>query len=1227
LLGAAVGSAVLVGALVVGDSVRHSLKRFALLRLGKVDVALSSGDRFFRAELLSSRTNSLDNVGVTALQLPATASADGGARRANRVQLLGVDERFWNLADQPPVFEFPAQDSVVLNAALAQQLAAKPGDSILLRVLKPSRLSREAPISPQEDSDVALRVAVQAVASDEEFGRFSLQASQAPPFNAFVPLRWLQEELKLPGRANLVLMVMDQNPWARPTATAALRRAWDLADAELELREIPEANALELRTSRVFLDAPITDAALKTTANATGVLTYFVNELRVGERTTPYSMVSALGEPIVPRDMRDDEILINQWLAEDLQAKPGDELALSYYIVGIMRQMEERTSRFRIRAIVPMFMPYADRSLMPDFPGMVEAKNCRDWDTGFPITLDKMRQKDNTYWEDHQGTPKAFVTLAAGQRMWTNRFGNLTAVRFPLNETGTKPGNEITQPEPVTASSTPHPALSPRGEGRGIEGEGSQSSRLLKASSLVQTPDLVQLRARIRDAILEKLDPAAIGFNFEPVRKQALDAVAQAQDFGQLFLGFSFFLIVAALLLMGLLFQFGIEQRTIEVGTLLALGFTPRKVRRLLLCEGGGLALVGGMLGTIGGCVYAWAMLRGLATIWRDASGTSALRFHAEPLSLSIGGFAGALVAWLTIWLVLRKQAQQPARELLAGGGDLSSQTTPRETSPYPVEHPVSPHPGPLPQGEGKRQPAFGRVEEVGLVGPQKSILTSHEPAPHPSSGPPLPLRGGEGMGEGESSVIPPPAVSLPEAPLCPHAVHPNRGLRLGIGGVVLSSVILGAAAFLEEKTGVGAFFGAGALLLISGLAFASAYLSALPHSGSASRPTLAGMGIRNATRRRKRSLATIGLLASGSFMIIAVGVFRLDSEADAQRRASGTGGFALIGESTAPVFHDLNSDEGREFFGLNASDVAGAAIVPLRVRDGEDASCLNLNRAQKPRLLGVQPELLDERNAFTFAAVAKGLPTDHPWLLLNQRGEDAIPAIADQASIQWALGKKVGDTLDYTDERGRVFQIRLVASVANSILQGNLLIAEDEFRARFTHEQGYRMFLIDAPSNEVDKISSALSRALQDMGLELTPAARRLAAFNAVQNTYLNTFQVLGGLGLLLGSVGLGVVVLRNVFERRGELALLLAVGFRPRVLRWLVLSEHGALLLAGLGVGVLAAAVAVAPALLSAAADVPIRSLSLVLSGVLLSGAMWAWLAALLALRGRLLDALRME
>jgi ABC-type antimicrobial peptide transport system permease subunit len=135
------------------------------------------------------------------------------------------------------------------------------------------------------------------------------------------------------------------------------------------------------------------------------------------------------------------------------------------------------------------------------------------------------------------------------------------------------------------------------------------------------------------------------------------------------------------------------------------------------------------------------------------------------------------------------------------------------------------------------------------------------------------------------------------------------------------------------------------------------------------------------------------------------------------------------------------------------------------------------------------------------------------------------------------------------------------------------------------------------------------------------------LNEFNAVQNTYLSTFQVLGGLGLLLGSAGLGVVVLRNVQNRRGELALLLAVGFRRRALHWLVLSEHGTLLALGVGVGVMAAAVGIMPALLSPGSQIPYASLTLTLIGVLVNGLLWAWVATRFALRGRLLDALRNE
>jgi hypothetical protein len=420
-------------------------------------------------------------------------------------------------------------------------------------------------------------------------------------------------------------------------------------------------------------------------------------------------------------------------------------------------------------------------------------------------------------------------------------------------------------------------------------------------------------------------------------------------------------------------------------------------------------------------------------------------------------------------------------------------------------------------------------------------------------------------------------------------------------------------------------------------------------------RLTLGGLGVRGCARRRKRSLATVALLACGTFLIVAIGVFRLDANRDATQRDSGTGGFAMIGESTMPVVEDLNARPGREFFGLGADDLSGVNVVPFRVRAGDEASCLNLNRAQKPRLLGVKPELLAGR--FTFANVAKGLDRRDGWELLQSGGRrkealmegspiansqepiaksrlttagagmEEIPAIGDANSIQWALGRKVGDTIDCVDEQGRAFKLRLVGAVVNSILQGSLLIDEAEFVKRFPGESGYRMFLMDAPSNAVLQVSATLSRALQDVGLELTPAAERLNAFNAVQNTYLGTFQVLGGLGLLLGSAGLGVVVLRNVLERRGELGLLMAVGFRRRALQRLILSEHGALLGLGLGIGIAAAAVAVLPAIVSPGTQLPYGSLALTLAAVLLNGLLWTWLATGHALRGDLLAALRNE
>jgi ABC-type antimicrobial peptide transport system permease subunit len=147
----------------------------------------------------------------------------------------------------------------------------------------------------------------------------------------------------------------------------------------------------------------------------------------------------------------------------------------------------------------------------------------------------------------------------------------------------------------------------------------------------------------------------------------------------------------------------------------------------------------------------------------------------------------------------------------------------------------------------------------------------------------------------------------------------------------------------------------------------------------------------------------------------------------------------------------------------------------------------------------------------------------------------------------------------------------------------------------------------------------------MQDNGLEITTMAARLDRFNAVQNTYLNTFQILGGLGLLLGSVGLGVVVSRNVFERRGELAVLQAMGFEASVLRRFVLVEHGALLTFGLAIGAVAALITVLPGLLTPGSEFPWGSLALTLGIVAVNGLAWTWGATRRSLRKPLLDSLK--
>ncbi|MGC4044559.1 MAG: ABC transporter permease [Armatimonas sp.] len=807
--------------------------------------------------------------------------------------------------------------------------------------------------------------------------------------------------------------------------------------------------------------------------------------------------------------LTDDEIALNSWLAEDLGAKVGDELTLRYWIVGPQRRLEEKSATLRVKRIVPLSGEAADPTLMPDIPGLSDKKNCRDWEPGVPVDLNKIRDKDQAYWDHYRGAPKAFVRLAAGQKLWNNRFGNLTAVRYPVPNV---PSNR-----------------------------GGQKNSVL---------------ACIRQA----LSPASQGVFFAPLRERALAASGASTDFGGLFIGFSLFLLVSALLLAALLFSFSVERRRSELNTLRALGYSQGLIRRLVLTEGGALALIGSLIGAGLATLYTRAVISALSGIWSGAVAGTALQFHAEATTLLIGGLSSFITAMVALWLATRPERKRPSPLSLTSLARPSSQKTPSG-------------------GRGKisayQQSKGFAVAERSLQHPEVSYPSSSEVAER-------------GWEEGRKR----------------EARFKGDGL---LWPALLTLMALGSSAFgftLSGQDAAGAAFGAGALLLIAGLLIARYWLRGRVLHGV--------LAQRNAARRPGRSLAAISLLACGTFLVVAVGANQHDPRHEALEKSSGTGGFAFYAEASLPVFEDLNTPGGREKYNLDESELKDTKIVALKLREGDEASCLNLNKAQTPRLLGVEP-----------GALAGRFSVD--WSALEKTGEDgAIPVIGDSNTVLWSLGKKPGDTLDYTDDHGVVHKLKIVAAAPNATFQGSLLMGEANFVKLFPERSGYRVFFIDTPEKNAEAVRRELTRALEDSGLSVVPSGERLAAFQQVENTYLSVFAALGGLGLLLGSAGLGVIVLRNVEERRSELALLRAVGYEATHIQHLLLSEHILLLLAGLGIGTVSGILAILPSLRHAP---PMGLLLLTLVAVLLSGLLWVILAARAALRGPLLSALRSE
>lgn len=628
--GVATATAVLTGSLVIGDSVRDSIRDAALARLGRTGAALST-PYTFRAVLASDLVAQLP-PGGPATPLAALLSLQGSSINAETdaaapTTVIGIDNAADRLLGSGAA---PAEGDVVVSAALAQDLGLKVGSAVLLHVPRQdqpaldSLFARKSPAA----STVGLRATVTRILPRRSWGDFALDASTLPRRNAFVSLDWLGQVASAPGAANTLLAadeaaapsLNDAIRMSAPledfgvTLTAGTARAWMVKSRRLALTDLE---------ARMALDAAA-ECGITATQTSTNLVTS-VRCLRTG-RTNHYSVSAGTSSWqgyswVSGKAPSDNQVALGAWTAAEIGAAPGDEIEYGWLVSNPDGSYRQEWARTTISGVVAQSGPGMDPSLAPSFPGLSDAERVSDWDPPFPVDMKRVTPRDEDYWRRYKAAPRIFMPLAVADRIWQG-------------------GHPTRQ-----ASTT------------GI--------RLLAPS-----PDSLD---RFRHQLRQGLAQGGGALAFQPVRSRVLASAQGSTDFAGLFTALGFLLIASGIGLSVTLLRLMAERRSREIGLLQATGFTQSGASSSVLAEGAAMSLLGALLGAPLGIGYAAAILHLLATQWAGAVASAPVWLHMHMGSVLTGGALGAATSVVALWLGLRSIGKQPALALLRGINRLAS--------------------------------------------------------------------------------------------------------------------------------------------------------------------------------------------------------------------------------------------------------------------------------------------------------------------------------------------------------------------------------------------------------------------------------------------------------------------------------------------------------------------------------------------------------------------------
>jgi putative ABC transport system permease protein len=391
--------AVIIGSLIVGDSVRNTLIQRVKQRLGDTETVVFSKNSFFEESIM--QTSVFENNARAAILIDGFVSDKG---KYFPVMVWGVND-----------MDIPA-GSAKINRELAGELSETSNKDLILR-LPATGMVPSGSLFVTDNYTTSLRLRFAGIAGKDESGNISLKNEQTIPCNIFVNRHELANALKINHKINIILS-------SEKITTENLEYIWTPSLSGIKI----ENN--ELLSDRIFLQNELIETIIRDNNDVNRLFSHMANSLTVsGKDAIPYSFVTA-ADNYNGKKIENQDVILSDYSAARLKAKVGDSIRMTFFVSGDLKILSEDAVNLLITDIVPIAELQADTTLSANFPGLSDVENCTDWDSDLPIDMSRITKEDEDYWNAYRSTPKAIVSYNAVAAKWKNAYGCATALRF-----------------------------------------------------------------------------------------------------------------------------------------------------------------------------------------------------------------------------------------------------------------------------------------------------------------------------------------------------------------------------------------------------------------------------------------------------------------------------------------------------------------------------------------------------------------------------------------------------------------------------------------------------------------------------------------------------------------------------------------------------------------------------------------------------------------------------